>query len=97
MSGHVTLPNTNKVIALCVIYQEAQKNVEVKARDSLKIEYLTSIKYSEPVLVGQFSQERDKIRERAIDVNIIYVCVILLKSMKIHGLHFISAYEKSPC
>lgn len=33
------------------------------------MEYLASIKYSEPIVMEQYRQERDSIREKAIDVS----------------------------
>ena len=70
VSGYVNIPNSNKVLAVSIIYQAAQKSIEVKPRSSVKLEYLTSIKYGEPILVNQYRQERDTIREKAIDVSL---------------------------
>lgn len=68
-SGYIAVPNSNKVIAISIVYQTTQKVIQVKARSTVKIEYLTSIKYSEPILVEQYRQERDAIREKSIDVS----------------------------
>lgn len=56
-------------MAISIVYQAAPKNIEVKARGSVKMEYLASIKYSEPIVMEQYRQERDSIREKAIDVS----------------------------
>ncbi|KAL7288729.1 hypothetical protein TKK_0017454 [Trichogramma kaykai] len=65
-SGYITVPNSNKVIAVAIVYQSIPKFIEVKARDSFKIEYFTSINYSEPVIMDQFSKERDSVKNRAV-------------------------------
>ncbi|OXU28585.1 hypothetical protein TSAR_004806 [Trichomalopsis sarcophagae] len=67
VSGYINVPSSSKVVAVSIVYQAASKNIEVKARGSMKMEYLASIKYSEPIAMDQYRQERDSVREKAID------------------------------
>lgn len=64
------MPNSNRVVAVAIVYQTVQKRIQVKARGSIKMEILTSIKYSEPIQMEQYNQERKTIREKAIDVRL---------------------------
>ncbi|XP_011497817.1 PREDICTED: uncharacterized protein KIAA2013 homolog [Ceratosolen solmsi marchali] len=66
-SGYVPVPNSNKIVAVTIVYQIVQKRIQVKARGSVKMEFLTSIKYSEPIEMEQYTRERNAIREKAID------------------------------
>jgi hypothetical protein len=70
-SGHVPVPNSNKVVAVTIVSQVVQKNIQVKARGSVKLEFLTSIKYSKPIQMEQYTQERNIIRDKAIDVRLL--------------------------
>lgn len=67
ISGHVQLPDTNKIIAVSIVYKAPPKVLQVKARGSSSFEYLTSIKYSEAVSPEQYHVERDVTQKMAID------------------------------
>lgn len=69
MSGFVSLPNSNKIIVVSIVYKVPPEKVQVKARSSVKLEFLTSIQYSEPILSEQYHTERDATKKRAIDVS----------------------------
>lgn len=73
VSGHVNVPNSNKVIAVTIVYQTPQKNIRVQALNTENIEYLTSIEYSEPIPMDQYHKERDAVRQKAIDVIIYFL------------------------
>lgn len=69
ISGHVTLPDSNKIIAVSIVYKTPPKVLQVKARGSSSFEYLTSIKFSEAVSSEQYHVERDSTQKKAIDVR----------------------------
>jgi len=50
--------------------------VQVKAHSSVKLEFLSSIQYSEPILSEQYHAERDATKKRAIDVSRLKIFLI---------------------
>lgn len=69
MSGFVPVPSSNKIIVISIIYKVPPKTVQVKARSSVKLEFLSSIQYSEPISSEQYHMERDATKKKALDVN----------------------------
>lgn len=69
LSGFVSAPNSNKIIVVSIIYKVPPKTVQVKARSFVKLEFLSSIQYSEPISSEQYHIERDATKKRAIDVR----------------------------
>lgn len=69
VSGFVSAPNSNKIIVVSIIYKVPPKTVQVKARSSVKLEFLSSIQYSDPISSEQYHVERDTTKKRAIEVN----------------------------
>ncbi|KAG7210712.1 hypothetical protein KM043_012212 [Ampulex compressa] len=67
ISGFVTLPNSNKIVVVSIVYKTPSKMVQVKARSSVKLEFLTSIQYSEPVMTGNYHDEREATKKKAIE------------------------------
>ncbi|XP_014206584.1 uncharacterized protein KIAA2013 homolog [Copidosoma floridanum] len=67
VSGFVSIPNSNKIVAISMVYHALPKNIQVKARSSTKVEYLTSISYSEPILIDQYHKQKDLIREKSVE------------------------------
>ncbi|XP_029167471.1 uncharacterized protein KIAA2013 homolog [Nylanderia fulva] len=68
VSGFVSVPNSNKIIVISIIYKVPPKTVQVKARSSIKLEFLSSIQYSEPISSEQYHIERDATKKKAIDL-----------------------------
>lgn len=66
------IPNSNKVKAVCIIYHAPEKDIKVRARSSLKIEYLTSITYSESIEMENYRIQSEINRAKAINVSWIY-------------------------
>lgn len=69
ISGFVSVANSNKIIVVSIIYKVPPKMVQVKAHSSVKLEFLSSIQYSEPISSDQYHVERDTTKKRAIDVS----------------------------
>ncbi|XP_011643806.1 uncharacterized protein KIAA2013 homolog [Pogonomyrmex barbatus] len=68
VSGFVSVPNSNKIIVVSIIYKVPPKTVQVKAHSSVKLEFLSSIQYSELISSEQYHVERDATKKRAIDL-----------------------------
>lgn len=79
------MPNSNKIIVVSIIYKVPPKTVQVKARNSVKLEFLSSIQYSEPISSEQYHVERDATKKRAVDVS------------KRRILEFIVSQKKKTC
>lgn len=94
VSGYVNVPNSNQIVVVSMVYQVVPKYLQVKAKSSLKVEYLTSIKNSKPITLEQYNKQRDLIKEKNIEVS---VCILLKLSCKLSHLYnfFITAHEKS--
>ncbi|XP_012277078.1 uncharacterized protein KIAA2013 homolog [Orussus abietinus] len=67
-SGYVSLPESDKVIVVSVVYNVPPKIMQVKPRSTMKFEILTSIRYSDPVSSGQYHSERDATQKKAIEI-----------------------------
>ncbi|XP_015510287.1 uncharacterized protein KIAA2013 homolog [Neodiprion lecontei] len=48
-SGFVSLPGSDKIVAVAVVYRSPPKTFHVTARSFMKLQFLTSVHYSEPV------------------------------------------------
>ncbi|XP_015594642.1 uncharacterized protein KIAA2013 homolog [Cephus cinctus] len=67
-SGYVSLPESDKVIVVSIVYKVPPKSVQVKSRSSTKLQFLTSIKYSNPVSNEHYQVERESTKKQAIDM-----------------------------
>lgn len=70
ISGFISLSDSNKVIVISIVYKDPPKIIQIKARSTIKLEFLTSIQYSEPVSSERYHIERDVTKRKAIDVSI---------------------------
>ncbi|XP_031833289.1 uncharacterized protein KIAA2013 homolog isoform X2 [Nomia melanderi] len=67
ISGFVPLPNSNKIVAASILYKVPPRMVQVKARSTVKFKYLTSIQYSEPVLMEEYHIQYEITKKKAIE------------------------------
>lgn len=67
-SGFVPSPNSEKIIVVTIVYVVPSKYLSIKPKSTTKLEFLTSICYSEPVALGQYENERKNIERKAIKV-----------------------------
>lgn len=69
-SGYVNLsPNSDKMIAVAVIFVTPPKIVQVKGRNFAKLEFISSIYYSEPVTSDSYIAERQLVQKKATEVK----------------------------
>ncbi|KAF7382789.1 hypothetical protein HZH66_013191 [Vespula vulgaris] len=68
ISGFISLSDSNKVIVISIVYKDPPKIIQIKARSTIKLEFLTSIQYSEPVSSERYHIERDVTKRKAIDI-----------------------------
>ncbi|XP_015115145.1 uncharacterized protein KIAA2013 homolog [Diachasma alloeum] len=66
-SGYVPLPDSSQIIVVSILYKLPQNSVIVKPRSSTKIEFLTSISYSEPQISRRYVAEREVTQRKAIE------------------------------
>ncbi|XP_078037455.1 uncharacterized protein KIAA2013 homolog [Augochlora pura] len=67
ISGFVPLPNTNKIVSISILYKVPPRMVQVKARSTVKFKYITSVQYSEPVLMEEYHNQYEITKKRAIE------------------------------
>lgn len=72
ISGFVPLSDSNKVIVISIVYRDPPKMILIKARNTMKLVFLTSVQYSEPVSSERYHIERDVTKKKAIDVSIVF-------------------------
>lgn len=70
ITGSVSYPNSNKIIAIAIAYQNPPSSLQLKARKPTRLEYLMSIKYSEPILPDRYEEEKRKLIQIAQNVKI---------------------------
>ncbi|XP_066584652.1 uncharacterized protein KIAA2013 homolog [Prorops nasuta] len=69
VSGYVKVPDGNKVVAVSIAYKTVPKSVQIKARSSIRLEFLTGIQYSEPLTSEQqYPDEREVTKRKVIDL-----------------------------
>lgn len=72
-SGTLTLPDSNQIIVVSILYKIPDKNILIKPRSTMKFKFLTSIYYSEPQISKRYLTEREVTQRKAIEV-IIFTC-----------------------
>jgi len=98
VSGFVPLSNSNKIIVVSIIYKTPPKVIQVKAHNSVKLEFLSSIQYSEPILSEQYHVERDITKKKAIDVgNEKFFSLIIIETNILYINFYFTVDEKSNC
>lgn len=67
-SGSISLPDSNQIIVISILYKIPDKTVVIKPKSSMKFEFLTSIYYSEPLILKRYLTEREVTQRKAIEV-----------------------------
>lgn len=67
ISGFVPLPNSNKIVAVSILYKVPPKILQIKARSSLKLKFLTSIQYSEPIIMDEYHTHYETTKKKATE------------------------------
>lgn len=57
---------------MSIVYRVPPKTIHIEARSSVKLQFLSSIQYSEPILSERYHIERETTKKRAIDVSKAY-------------------------
>ncbi|CAG5093790.1 Similar to Uncharacterized protein KIAA2013 homolog (Xenopus tropicalis) [Cotesia congregata] len=65
-SGFVPSSNSEKIIVVTIVYVVPSKYLSIKPKSTTKLEFLTSICYSEPVALGQYENERKNTERKAL-------------------------------
>mgnify|MGYP004589566593 CR=1 FL=1 len=81
ISGFIPLSNSNKIVTISIVYKTPPRILQIKARSSMKLKFLTSIQYSEPTLMEEYHIQYELTKERAIEVCISY------KTLKIYDIN----------
>ncbi|XP_012258142.2 uncharacterized protein KIAA2013 homolog [Athalia rosae] len=66
-SGYVPLPDSDKMVAVAVVYRTPPKTVQVQPRSSTRLEFLSSIYYGEPVSSESLLAERQSAQRKAME------------------------------
>lgn len=77
ISGFVPLPNSNKVVTVSILYKVPPRMVQVKPRSTVKLKFLTSIQYSEPITMEEYHIHNEITKKKAIEVCINHKSKIL--------------------
>ena len=67
ISGFVPLPNTNKIVSVSILYKTPPRMVQIKARSTVKLKFLTSIQYSEPITMEEYHIHYEVTKKKAIE------------------------------
>ncbi|XP_043789312.1 uncharacterized protein KIAA2013 homolog [Apis laboriosa] len=67
ISGFVPLSNTNKIVTISILYKTPSRTLQVKARSTMKLKFLTSIQYSEPTLMEEYHVQYEITKKKAIE------------------------------
>ncbi|XP_076756900.1 uncharacterized protein KIAA2013 homolog [Xylocopa sonorina] len=67
ISGFVPLSNSNKIVAISILYEVPPRALQIKARSSMKLKFLTSIQYSEPTLMEEYHSHYELTKKKAIE------------------------------
>lgn len=68
ISGFVPLPNTNKIVSVSILYTTPPRMVQIKARSTVRLKFLTSIQYSEPITMEEYHIHYEITKKKAIEV-----------------------------
>ncbi|XP_016916509.1 uncharacterized protein KIAA2013 homolog isoform X2 [Apis cerana] len=67
ISGFVPLSNTNKIVTISILYKTPPRTLQVKARSTMKLKFLTSIQYSEPTIMEEYHVQYEITKKKAIE------------------------------
>ncbi|XP_033353701.1 uncharacterized protein KIAA2013 homolog isoform X1 [Bombus vosnesenskii] len=67
ISGFIPLSNSNKIVTVSIVYKRPPRILQIKARSSIKLKFLTSIQYSEPTLMEEHHIQYELTKEKAIE------------------------------
>ncbi|OAD59961.1 hypothetical protein WN48_07872 [Eufriesea mexicana] len=67
ISGFIPLSNSNKVVTISIIYKTPPRMLQINARSSTKLKILTSIQYSEPILMEEHHIQYEITKRKAIE------------------------------
>ncbi|XP_049879435.1 uncharacterized protein KIAA2013 homolog [Pectinophora gossypiella] len=66
VSGMVTLPDSDKVVAVAVVTRKMENKVSVDARDGLDMLIFTTVQYSTPIKKSEYAKQKDIVEKNAI-------------------------------
>lgn len=67
VTGMVTIPNRDEVIAAAVVCRKLGDDITVEARNGLDILVLTTVQYSKPIKQSDYAKHKDIVEKKAID------------------------------
>lgn len=67
VSGFVPLPDSNKVVVVSIVYKPAPRTIQLKPHGIIKFDFITSVKYSEPVDVIEYEREKPDAQRKAVE------------------------------
>lgn len=78
ITGFVPLSNSNKIVAVAIVYNASPRILQVKGRSTVKLKFLTSIQYSEPITMEEYHVHNELTKNKAIEVRTLYKIRITL-------------------
>lgn len=88
ISGFIPLSNSNKIVTVSIVYKTPPRILQIKARSSIKLKFLTSIQYSEPTLMEEHHIQYELTKEKAIEVYIIYKTLKIYYMLQFHIFYY---------
>ncbi|XP_029038962.1 uncharacterized protein KIAA2013 homolog [Osmia bicornis bicornis] len=67
ISGFVPLSNSDKIVAISILYKIPPKMLQIKARSSMKLKFLTCIQYSDPIVMDEYHTHYEITKKKAIE------------------------------
>ncbi|CAK9813545.1 Uncharacterized protein KIAA2013 homolog [Anthophora plagiata] len=67
ISGFVTQSNSNKIVSISILYKVPPRVLQIKPRSSMKLKFLTSIQYSEPIIMEEYNTHYELTKKKAIE------------------------------
>ncbi|XP_071439153.1 uncharacterized protein KIAA2013 homolog isoform X3 [Hetaerina americana] len=67
VAGSLPIPNSDDVIAVCLVMRKLLQVVEVKPLSSLSIDSMTVINYSVPISRNQYEYEKEAMEKKAVE------------------------------
>ncbi|XP_038214080.1 uncharacterized protein KIAA2013 homolog [Zerene cesonia] len=66
VTGMISLPDSDNVIAVSVVSRKLSNKVQVEARDGLDLMILTTVQYSRPIKKADYAKQKDLVEKKAI-------------------------------
>uniref|UniRef100_A0A2A4J3D8 Uncharacterized protein n=1 Tax=Heliothis virescens TaxID=7102 RepID=A0A2A4J3D8_HELVI len=67
VTGMITIPDSDNVIAAAVVCRKMSNSISVEARDGLDILILTTVQYSKPIKKIDYAKQKDIVEKKAIE------------------------------